>query len=187
MDIQCANVIFFSPPLADPPRETLSIQHDRRLGPELHGRQYSGSAQEQKCTGRLASPLLDPATYTSYLVEHLRTRMRSYRYRCAAARSPAESRFALRVTVQDWRPELIPPVFPSTKYFQCGGNKNQYPLVYCYVNAAGALAIGAVEELAMPLFYRLYNFTPWLTQNREEAEDLVQETRAKTLKGFSSL
>jgi DNA-directed RNA polymerase specialized sigma24 family protein len=46
---------------------------------------------------------------------------------------------------------------------------------------------GLFEELAMPLFYRLYNFTLWLTQNREEAEDLVQETRAKTLKGFSSL
>jgi hypothetical protein len=26
------------------------------------------------------------------------------------------------------------------------------------------------EELAMPLFDRLYNFAPWLTQNREEAE-----------------
>src|SRR5437588_9031293 len=42
------------------------------------------------------------------------------------------------------------------------------------------------EELAMPLFDRLYNFAHWLTQNREEAEDLVQETFAKALKGFSS-
>jgi RNA polymerase sigma-70 factor, ECF subfamily len=42
------------------------------------------------------------------------------------------------------------------------------------------------EELAMPLFERLYNFAHWLTQNREEAEDLVQETYAKALKGFSS-
>jgi RNA polymerase sigma-70 factor (ECF subfamily) len=42
------------------------------------------------------------------------------------------------------------------------------------------------EELAMPLFDRLYNFAHWLTQNREEAEDLVQETYAKALKGFSS-
>jgi RNA polymerase sigma-70 factor, ECF subfamily len=42
------------------------------------------------------------------------------------------------------------------------------------------------EELAMPLFERLYNFAYWLTQNREEAEDLVQETYAKALKGFSS-
>lgn len=42
------------------------------------------------------------------------------------------------------------------------------------------------EELAMPLFDQLYNFAHWLAQNREEAEDLVQETYAKALKGFSS-
>ena len=38
----------------------------------------------------------------------------------------------------------------------------------------------------MPLFERLYNFAHWLTQDRQEAEDLVQETYAKALKGFSS-
>ncbi len=38
----------------------------------------------------------------------------------------------------------------------------------------------------MPLFDRLYNFACWLTQDREEAEDLVQETYAKALKAFSS-
>ena len=42
------------------------------------------------------------------------------------------------------------------------------------------------EQLAMPLFDQLYNFACWLTQNREEAEDLVQETYAKALRGFSS-
>jgi RNA polymerase sigma-70 factor (ECF subfamily) len=42
------------------------------------------------------------------------------------------------------------------------------------------------EQLAMPLFDRLYNFARWLTQNRDEAEDLVQETYVKALKGFSS-
>lgn len=45
---------------------------------------------------------------------------------------------------------------------------------------------GAFEDLAMPLFDSLYNFARWLTANREEAEDLVQETYLKGLKGFSS-
>ncbi len=42
------------------------------------------------------------------------------------------------------------------------------------------------EELAMPLFDQLYNFARWLTQDTTEAEDLVQETYAKALRGFSS-
>lgn len=42
------------------------------------------------------------------------------------------------------------------------------------------------EELAMPLFDQLYNFACWLTQDRTEAEDLVQETYVKALRGFSS-
>jgi len=45
---------------------------------------------------------------------------------------------------------------------------------------------GSFEALAMPLFGPLYNFAHWLTQNREEAEDLVQEAYAKALKGFAS-
>jgi RNA polymerase sigma-70 factor, ECF subfamily len=48
------------------------------------------------------------------------------------------------------------------------------------------LPSGTFEELAMPHFERLYNFACWLTQDRQEAEDLVQETYAKALKGFSS-
>ena len=32
------------------------------------------------------------------------------------------------------------------------------------------------EDLAIPLFDQLYNFAHWLTRNRDEAEDLVQET-----------
>lgn len=42
------------------------------------------------------------------------------------------------------------------------------------------------EELAVPLFESLYNFACWLTQDRSEAEDLVQEAYAKALKGFDS-
>jgi hypothetical protein len=42
------------------------------------------------------------------------------------------------------------------------------------------------ETLAMPMFASLYNFAHWLTHNREEAEDLVQETYLKALKGFSA-
>lgn len=38
----------------------------------------------------------------------------------------------------------------------------------------------------MPLFPRLYNFAHWLTQDRAEAEDVVQETYMKALKGFAS-
>jgi RNA polymerase sigma-70 factor (ECF subfamily) len=38
----------------------------------------------------------------------------------------------------------------------------------------------------MPHFEHLYNFASWLTQDRHEAEDLVQETYAKALRGFSS-
>jgi RNA polymerase sigma-70 factor (ECF subfamily) len=49
-----------------------------------------------------------------------------------------------------------------------------------------SLQSGEFEELAMPLFDQLYNFAHWLTQNREEAEDLVQETYSKGLRGFSS-
>ncbi|MFZ0802481.1 MAG: sigma-70 family RNA polymerase sigma factor [Terriglobales bacterium] len=42
------------------------------------------------------------------------------------------------------------------------------------------------EALAMPLFDQLYNFACWLTHDATEAEDLVQETYAKALRGFSS-
>jgi RNA polymerase sigma-70 factor, ECF subfamily len=45
---------------------------------------------------------------------------------------------------------------------------------------------GSFEELAMPLFAKLYNFAHWLTQDRAAAEDLVQETYMKALRGFPS-
>src|SRR5277367_1526396 len=42
------------------------------------------------------------------------------------------------------------------------------------------------ESAAMPLFDQLYNFAHWLTGDQSDAEDLVQETYAKALKGFKS-
>ena len=42
------------------------------------------------------------------------------------------------------------------------------------------------EQLAMPLFDQLYNHACWLTGDRVDAEDLVQETYAKALKGFGA-
>jgi RNA polymerase sigma-70 factor (ECF subfamily) len=42
------------------------------------------------------------------------------------------------------------------------------------------------EQMAMPLFDSLYNLAHWLTGDRSEAEDLVQETYAKALRGFKS-
>ncbi len=42
------------------------------------------------------------------------------------------------------------------------------------------------EELAVPLIGELYNFAHWLTQDRTESEDLVQEALVKGLKAFSS-
>src|ERR1700691_4533194 len=48
------------------------------------------------------------------------------------------------------------------------------------------LSAARFEELAMPLFDQLYNFARWLTHDTAEAEDLVQETYTKALRGFSS-
>jgi len=42
------------------------------------------------------------------------------------------------------------------------------------------------EQLALPLFNSLYNLAHWLTGVRIEAEDLVQETYTKALRGFKS-
>jgi RNA polymerase sigma-70 factor (ECF subfamily) len=46
--------------------------------------------------------------------------------------------------------------------------------------------LAGFEELAMPLFDSLYNFARWLTHNSNDAEDLVQETYLKALRGFGS-
>jgi RNA polymerase sigma-70 factor (ECF subfamily) len=67
-----------------------------------------------------------------------------------------------------------------------GGNKTigRWFTLVCVLNPS--LPSESFEQLAMPHFERLYNFACWLTQDRQEAEDLVQETYAKALKGFAS-
>ncbi len=47
------------------------------------------------------------------------------------------------------------------------------------------LTAATFADLALPLCDQLYNFAHWLTQNSAEAEDLVQETYVKALRGFS--
>lgn len=42
------------------------------------------------------------------------------------------------------------------------------------------------EALALPLLDALYNFALWLSADRTMADDLVQETWLKALKGFAS-
>jgi RNA polymerase sigma factor (sigma-70 family) len=46
--------------------------------------------------------------------------------------------------------------------------------------------LAGFELLAMPLFDALYNFARWLVHNSTDAEDLVQETYLKALRGFAS-
>jgi len=71
------------------------------------------------------------------------------------------------------------------KILLCGGNKSDLRR-FTLVSVAPPPQPATFEELAMPLFEQLYNFAHWLSKNREEAEDLVQETYAKALRGFSS-
>src|SRR6201987_2131507 len=44
----------------------------------------------------------------------------------------------------------------------------------------------AFERLALPLLPSLYNVAFWLSRNATDAEDLVQETFLKALRGFAS-
>jgi RNA polymerase sigma factor (sigma-70 family) len=47
-------------------------------------------------------------------------------------------------------------------------------------------SLAGFEGLAIPLFDSLYNFARWLTHNSSDAEDLIQETYLKALRGFAS-
>jgi RNA polymerase sigma-70 factor, ECF subfamily len=79
-----------------------------------------------------------------------------------------------------------PPDLPHEKKLARRRNKTPARWFTLICVPEERLSAMSFEQLAMPLFDRLYNFAHWLTQNRDEAEDLVQETYAKALKGFSS-
>jgi RNA polymerase sigma-70 factor, ECF subfamily len=66
-----------------------------------------------------------------------------------------------------------------------GGNKTADAAVYAMDVSDKRMPDAQFAELALPLFDQLFNFANWLTQDRVEAEDLVQETYAKALKGFA--
>jgi RNA polymerase sigma-70 factor, ECF subfamily len=81
---------------------------------------------------------------------------------------------------------LEPPCPSPKNLLFFAGNKSSSPwFKLVWMSRAGPQS-DSFEELAMPLFDQLYNFAHWLTQNREEAEDLVQETYIKALRGFST-
>jgi RNA polymerase sigma-70 factor (ECF subfamily) len=46
--------------------------------------------------------------------------------------------------------------------------------------------LAGFEELAIPLFDSLYNFARWIARDSDDAEDLVQDTYLKALRGFAS-
>jgi RNA polymerase sigma-70 factor (ECF subfamily) len=48
------------------------------------------------------------------------------------------------------------------------------------------LRTSSFEDLALPLLPSLYNLAFWLSRNATDAEDLVQETFLKALRGFAS-
>jgi len=67
-----------------------------------------------------------------------------------------------------------------------GRNKKVVRAVYAMEVPDQPLSAATFEDLAVPLFDQLYNFARWLTRDTSEAEDLVQETYAKALRGFST-
>jgi len=78
-----------------------------------------------------------------------------------------------------------PPIIPQN-YSSCNWNKARPRQLYRLDVSTANLQLDSFEELAMPLFDQLYNFAHCLTRNRQEAEDLAQETYVQALKGFGS-
>lgn len=59
-----------------------------------------------------------------------------------------------------------------------------YPEARCTMSSTASSA--SFEELALPVLPSLYSHAFWLCRNHAEAEDLVQETISKALRGFDS-
>jgi RNA polymerase sigma-70 factor, ECF subfamily len=55
----------------------------------------------------------------------------------------------------------------------------------CAVTTDVRLHSASFEQMALPLLDSTYNFAFWLTRDRDQAEDLVQETYRKALRGFA--
>ena len=53
-------------------------------------------------------------------------------------------------------------------------------------SSEGNQPVPGFEELSMPLIDSLYNFARWISRDSDDAEDLVQETYLKALRGFAS-
>jgi RNA polymerase sigma-70 factor (ECF subfamily) len=54
------------------------------------------------------------------------------------------------------------------------------------VDAKSGTQTSTFEDLALPLLPSLYNVAEWLTRSPADAEDLVQETYLKALRGFAT-
>jgi RNA polymerase sigma-70 factor (ECF subfamily) len=66
-----------------------------------------------------------------------------------------------------------------------GWNKMAVGSLYAS-GAVNRLQNSEFEKLALPLLDPLFNFARWLSGDPDEAQDLVQETFVKALKGFGS-
>lgn len=78
-------------------------------------------------------------------------------------------------------PEMVPmsPVFAIE-------SPPKEPLVQNQTARETRSQASALEALAFPLLPSLYNVAFWLSRNATDAEDLVQETFLKALRGFDS-
>lgn len=111
------------------------------------------------CGGATDEPAVDGSRFAD--------RMRAVAIRAANSTGPVELKGSVAVRLRR------PDVSPSLRY-----------TVQAVTDYPGDS--GSFEDLAMPHFARLYNLACWLTHDTIAAEDLVQETYMKALRGFSS-